>query len=108
MARGRKSSLIVTLTGEERIQLEHMVRSTTIRAGHARRARIVLLRAEGQSFSEIVRRVGVQRRVVYQWVRRFQQKGPRGLGDKPGRGRTPVFSPRGGCPPGQAGLRKTG
>ena len=108
MARGRKSSLVVTLSTDERAELQHRLRSTTIRAGQARRARIILLRADGHSLTEVARRVGVRRRVVYKWLKRFIKKGVAGLADKKGRGRKPVFSPSGGCPPGEAGLRKTG
>lgn len=99
---------MVTLSTEERAQLEHWTRSTTIRAGQARRARIVLLRADGCSLSEVARRVGVIRCVIYKWIKRFLKKGIAGLADKRGRGRKGVFSPGSRCPPGEAGLRKTG
>src|SRR4030095_232964 len=47
MARGRKSSLVVLLTPAQRSDLEALQRRTTISAGLARRARLVLLRAAG-------------------------------------------------------------
>lgn len=108
MARGRKSSVIVSLSVAQRQELEHWSRSTTMPAGEARRARMVLLRADGHSISEVARRVGVQRRVVYTWLRRFLATRLEGLHDKPGRGRKGFFSPGGSGPSGQTRLRKAG
>ena len=96
MARGRKSSLVVLLTATKRSELEALQRRTTISAGLARRARMVLLRAEGCSLVDVARRVEVAPRVVSKWIKRYRQKGLPG--------RPPVFSPRGGCPSGQASL----
>lgn len=67
---------------------------------------MVLLRAEGHSIFEVGRRVGVAPRVVYKWIKRYLDKGTRGLGDKSRPGRPPVFSPRGGDSPGQDRLRE--
>jgi DNA-binding CsgD family transcriptional regulator len=93
MARGCKSSFIVFLSPAERAQLEHWQRSTTIQAGLAKRAKIILLRAEGLSLSAIARRLELGRRIVRKWVQRFLNQRMAGLADKPGRGREPVFSP---------------
>ena len=87
MVRGRKTNLVVCLTPEERDILESWRRSTTIRAGLARRGRIILLMAEGTSISHVSRTVGIRRRFIYKWVGRFQDQGVAGLTDKPGRGR---------------------
>lgn len=104
MARGRRSSLVVSLTFEKRGELESLLRRTTVKAGVARRARMVLLRADGHALLEVARRVGVAPRVVYKWIKRYLEKGTKGLGDKPRPGHLPVFSPRGGAAPGQACL----
>lgn len=108
MARGRKSALVVSLTQKERGELESLQRRTTARAGVTRRARMVLLRAEGHSISEVSRRVGVAPVVVYKWLKRYRKKGIQGLGDKPRSGRPPVFPPRGRDPSGQDRLREAG
>jgi hypothetical protein len=108
MARGRKSLCTIGLASTERAELEHWQRSTTIQAGLARRAKIVLLRADGLALSEIARRLGMGRRIVRKWLQRFLNKRIPGLADKPGRGRQPVFSPRRRGPSRQAGLRATG
>src|SRR5918996_4203938 len=93
MARGRTSPFIVILAPAERAELEHWQRATTIQAGLAKRARIILLRAEGLSLSEIGRRLALGRRIVRKWLRRFINKRIPGLSDQVGRGRKPVFSP---------------
>ena len=62
MARGRKSSLHIILSPEEHQTLERWQRATTITAGLARRAKIILLLAAGYSQSNVAQLVGVQRR----------------------------------------------
>ena len=69
MARGRKSSLVVSLSAQERSALEAILRRTIVKAGIARRARMVLLRAEGYALLEVARRVEVAPRVVYKWIK---------------------------------------
>lgn len=93
MARGRHSSLSITLTEEEQKALEHWVRSSTQPAGLVRRARLILLLAQRLPLSEAARRVGIRRRFVYKWADRFLKHRLDGLADKPGRGRKPAFSP---------------
>ena len=104
MARGRKSSLVVLLTATKRSELEALQRRTTVSTGLARRARMVLLRADGGSLADVARRVEVAPRVVAKWLKRYRQQWLRGLGDTARSGRPPGFSPRSGCPSGQAGL----
>ena len=86
MARGRKTSLTITLTPQERRTLRAWQRSTTIRSGLLRRARIILLVAAGMPITDIAVTVGLSRRFVYKWARRFLEQGVEGLADKPGRG----------------------
>ena len=87
MARGRKTSLTICLTADERQTLTAWQRSTTIRAGYAKRGRMMLLLADGMSRVQIATLVGTNRRGVYKWAQRFLQHGIEGLTDKPGRGR---------------------
>ena len=93
MARGRSTSLTIRLTPAERLTLLAWQRATTISAGRARRGRIILLIADGRSISDVAVTVGISRRFVYKWVRRFQQAGLEGLADQPGRGHRRVPSP---------------
>jgi hypothetical protein len=87
MPRGRKTSLMIRLTLIERQTLLAWQRATTTPAGLARRARILLLLANGATITDIAAMVGVSRRFVYKWAKRFLQEGLEGLEDKPGRGR---------------------
>jgi len=86
MARGRTTSLTISLTPTERQTLLGWQRATTIAAGRARRGRIILLVADRMSISDVAATVGISRRFVYKWVQRFLEKGLEGLANKPGRG----------------------
>jgi transposase len=86
MARGRTTSLTLCLTPAQRQTLQAWQRATKISVGHARRGRIILLLADGVPISSIAATVGISRRFVYKWVRRFLEQGVEGLADKPGRG----------------------
>ena len=86
MARGRKTSLTIDLTPTELQTLLAWQRSTTIPAGRARRGRIILLVAEGIPISHIADTVGITRRFIYKWAKRFLHERVAGLADLPGRG----------------------
>lgn len=66
----------------DRDKLERLTRSSTVRAGLAQRARIVLLAAEGLSNTEIAERVGASRPTVIGWRDRYQARGLAGLEDQ--------------------------
>src|ERR671935_1214414 len=95
MARGRKTALTIRLAAEERQTLLAWQRSTTIPMGRARRGRIILLLADRVPISHIADTVGISRRFVYKWARRFLQYGVEGLADKPGRGHRPMSHQQG-------------
>ena len=86
MARGRKTALMMHLTAEQRQTLLAWQRSTTLPAGRARRGWIILLMADGVPLAQIAKAVGISRRFVYTWARRFLAAGVAGLADKPRRG----------------------
>jgi CRP-like cAMP-binding protein len=79
MARRRKTSLTIHLTPSDRRTLLAWQRATTIPAGLARRARILLLLADGMTITAIATTVGMSRHHVYKWIHRFVQKGLEGL-----------------------------
>jgi len=83
MARGRKTALTIYLTPTERQTLLAWQRATTIAAGRARRARIILLVADGIPLTDVAATVGISRRFVYKWAQRFLEQGVKGLADKP-------------------------
>ena len=86
MARGRKTSVTISLTPAQRQTLLGWQRSQSISAGLARRSRIILLMAEQVPISQIAATVGISRRFVYKWVQRFVQAGLEGLAGTQGRG----------------------
>jgi transposase len=71
----------------DRELLESWIRSSSIRAGLAQRARIVLLAADGMSNTEIAERVGASRPTVISWRGRYASSGLKGLGDEQRSGR---------------------
>ena len=75
------------LRGDDRTELSRLTRSSSVRAGLAQRARIVLLAAEGLTNTQIADRVGVSRPTVIGWRARYQQFGLAGLEDQPRAGR---------------------
>ena len=82
MARGRKTSFTIRLTLAERRTLQAWQQATTIPAGHARRARLLVLLADGMTITEASATVGLSRRHAYKWIQRFVQEGLAGLHDK--------------------------
>ena len=77
----------LTLRTGDRPRLEALIRSTSVRAGLAQRARIVLLAAEGLSNAEIARRTGATRPTVLGWRNRYAAGGIDALCDRPRSGR---------------------
>src|SRR3954463_932226 len=63
--------MALTLTSGERIELERRVRSLKIRAEDARRARVILMLADGASYSMIEAAVPCFRDFINRWRRRF-------------------------------------
>ena len=89
MPRGRRTSFSIRLTPAERLTLLTWQRATTVPAGLARRARLLLLLADGMTITEAATTVGLSRRHTYKWIQRVMQEGLEGLVDKPGRGQRP-------------------
>ena len=63
--------MALTLTSDERTELERRVRSLKIRSEDARRARVVLMLANGDSYSAIEATVPCYRDYINRWRRRF-------------------------------------
>jgi len=72
---------------EERARLEQLLRSTRIAAGLARRARALLLLADGVSLREIQTQTGLSPRRTLHWKRCWRDQGLDGLLDAPRAGR---------------------
>jgi transposase-like protein len=74
-----------TISDEDRVTLTGWTRSSTVSAGHAERAAIVLACAGGSGTSEAARRLGLSRPTIIKWRDRFAARGIAGLDDDPGR-----------------------
>jgi transposase len=77
----------LTLTTADRADLERVIRATSTPAGIARRARCVLLLADGHSYSAVCAALGVTDRFVARWKRRFAAGGVLALADDARAGR---------------------
>jgi transposase len=82
------------LRNGDRERLEAWVRASTIQAGLAQRARIVLLAADGLPNVEIAARVGVSRPTVTSWRARYERSGIGGLADQARSGRPRIIDHR--------------
>ena len=69
----------LTLSDHERAELEALARSRRGRADESRRARIILLLAEGYSYTAICERVDCTAQTIATWKARYQADGIRGL-----------------------------
>jgi transposase len=63
--------MALTLTIDERAELQRRVRSLKIRAEDARRARVILMLADGESYSTIEATIPCYRDYINRWRRRF-------------------------------------
>ncbi len=77
----------LALRDGDREELTRLTRSSSVRAGLAQRARIVLLAADGVANTAIAEKVGASRPTVIQWRNRYAAKGIDGLVDDPRSGR---------------------
>jgi transposase len=80
----------VQISDADRVTLLRWSRSSSVRAGLAVRARIVMAAADGEGTSAISRRLGVSRPTVIQWRDRYAARGLAGLddGERSGRPKT--------------------
>jgi transposase len=83
MARGRTTTLTISLTPAQQQTLLGWQHARTGTARHARRGRVVLLLAEGMPMTQIARLVGMHRRHVSKWGQRFLAGGIERLADQP-------------------------
>jgi hypothetical protein len=82
----------VRLKPKVRKVLEARCRAPTTAQRDVKRARIVLLAAEGRSTRSIAEEVGVQPRIVSNWRRRFAEHGLGGLKDHRRAGKKPIYA----------------
>src|SRR6266478_481609 len=90
---GRRSALHIEIDDHTRTTLAGWLRRQKTPVGLAKRARAILLLAEGPTFAATARQVELRERHVRKWALRFVTSGIDGLSDKKRPGRQPVFSP---------------
>ncbi|HVX53811.1 helix-turn-helix domain-containing protein, partial [Nocardioides sp.] len=77
----------LVLRDGDREELERWTRASTVTAAAAKRARIVLLAADGVANTRIAELAGSTVTTVLSWRNRYQSKGIAGLADAPRSGR---------------------
>src|SRR5438034_7042356 len=87
------SAVEITLSDEERAELERRAAKLTLPYRDVQRAKVVLYAADGLSNVEIATRLGMCSKVVGQWRRRFCEQRLAGLEDLPRSGRPRRFPP---------------
>jgi len=92
----------ISLSDEHRAELEHRAACYTRPHREVLRAKIVLMAAAGASNTEIGEQLGMTRKSVGRWRKRFCERGIEGIEDLKRTGRPRRFPP-GGDRPGQSG-----
>jgi len=69
----------MTLTAEERVELEQMTQSRTLPAGDVFRARLILMLADGLPYRTIQQRLDTTAPTIVRWKRRFAEQRMAGL-----------------------------
>ena len=92
---GRHSAIPIEMNDPTRATLTGWLRKQKTPVGLAKRARAMLLLADGSSCAATARQVELRERHVRKWALRFAMQGIDGLSDKKRPGRQPVFSPCG-------------
>jgi len=82
MRRGRPKAALA-LTPTEKCHLESLAKATAHEDGVSKRAKIVLLCAEGLENREVARRLGTSAHTLGGWRAQFLVPGVRGLHDAP-------------------------
>jgi len=87
-------STALALTADQRAALEVRVRSGGGRADAARRARVILLLADGQTYASITMMTGCSSRTIALWKQRFEAHGLDGLQARHRASKRTVLTPR--------------
>ena len=69
----------VSLTSNQRSELNSIAQSRTLPAGYVFRAKLILMLAEGASFNTIKRRLQTSAPTIIRWKQRFLESGLDGL-----------------------------
>ena len=83
----------ITLTHDEKAQLEKVVNKRTSPQQQVLRAQIILMTSNGCSVEEIMEKLDTSGVTIRKWKRRFLEKGLEGLEDEGRPGRAPKYGP---------------
>lgn len=75
----RRSALVIVLTAPERAELARWPRRPGLPWLQVRAGQIVLRVAQGEPLAVVARALGLSRKHVYGWLRRWQAQGVAGL-----------------------------
>lgn len=104
LMRGRTSALKIEIDPQTRNTLLGWLRRQKTPVGLAKRARAILLLADGQTYAHTSKQVGLGERHLRFGAKRFIEQGIPGLYDTKRPGRQPVFSPSSSTIPGEVSL----
>jgi uncharacterized protein YerC len=65
----------VTLSQDQRLELNRLAQSRSLPAGYVFRAKLILMLAEGASYNDIKLRLGTTAPTISRWKRRFLASG---------------------------------
>jgi transposase len=86
-------AIALVLTEDEHAYLESLTRARTMQAQIVSRAKILLLKSEGESVDSIAKKLDLNRNSVLLCLRKYKEGGvDNALFDAPGRGRNPEIS----------------
>ena len=74
-----RAGISVKVTPEDRLELEAIIADRSAPQKHVWRAKIIVATADGDGTSEIMRRSGKSKPVVWRWQERFMREGVEGL-----------------------------
>jgi len=80
------------LAPAERDQLEKLSRSRTAPARVNERARLLLALHRGETITSVAKGLHMTRHNIYNWIRRFNENGLKGLEDRPRSGRPHTYT----------------
>jgi transposase len=92
----RKSPFTISLSSDERNQLQEMAKKYTSPYRDVIRAKIILYAADGMRNDQIAARLDTPRQIVSKWRKRFFEQRVLGLEEQPRKGRPAGFSPQRG------------
>ena len=74
-----RKGISITVTAQDRVRLDTIIRNRNSAQKHVWRARIIVLTADGAGTTAITRAVGKGKTVVWRWQQRFMHEGIEGL-----------------------------